>query len=124
MRSVNLRPMDPENVHICHIFQAGVKNLCPEDPKDACIQIWMGGVATREGHHTWTTSHVDFVHLLPEVICCVIHTHCIPLFEMVTVDIDLVTLVICEVGRFGVILLVKDAGKEVVQHLCNKVLCD
>jgi len=123
MSSVDLEPMDPENVHVRHVFQAGVKNLYPEDPKDTGIQIWVGGVAAREGHHVWTTSHVDFVHLSPEIICRVIHTHRVPLFETVAVDVDLVTLVICEVGRFRVILLAKDAGEEVVQHLCDKVLC-
>jgi hypothetical protein len=112
---VDLKPTDPENVHVFHRFQVGMKNLHSEDPEDSCVQIWVGGVAVRECHYIRATPHVDLVHMSLEVIGSVIHAHRIPLFETVTVDVDLIALGIREVGRFGIILLVKDAGEEVVQ---------
>ena len=48
---VNLKPVDPEDVHAHQCFQAGMKNLHSEDSKDPRIQIWVGGVAARESHH-------------------------------------------------------------------------
>ena len=59
---------------------------------------------------------------MPEVICGVIHAHRIPLFETVAMNVDLVTVVICEVGRFRVVLLVKNVGEEVVQQLRDNAL--
>ena len=82
----------------------------------------MGWVAVREGHHIWTTSHVNLVCPSPEVVRGVIDSHRVPLLKAVAMDINFVALGVREAGRFGVILLVEDSSEEVIRQLWNEVL--
>ena len=79
-------------------------------------------MVVREGHHVWTSSHVDFISMSPKVVGGVIHGHCKPLLKAVSVDENLIALLISELRRFGIILLVEDSGKEVVRELWNEIL--
>lgn len=71
----------------------------------------MEWVAVRKGHHVLAVPHVDLVCLPPEVIGSVVDACCVPLLKAVAMDIDFVALVICEVGRLGFILPVKDPSE-------------
>lgn len=122
MVPVDLEPADPQHVHVCRFVQRWVQDPDLVDTEDPCIQMGMGGVTARECHHIWTTSHVDFVHLSPEVICGVVHAHRVPLFKTVTVDVELVAVIVCEPGEFRIILPVEDSGEEMICQLWNEVL--
>jgi hypothetical protein len=41
---------------------------------------------------------------------------------MIAMDVELVTIVICKLGGFRVILFVEDSGNEVIRKPWNKVL--
>jgi len=120
--SVNLEPTDPEDIHICEFRHGGVQNPDPVDREDTYVYVWVGGVARRECHHVWTASHVYLVHPSPEVIRSVEDAHRAPLLKFVTGNKDLVAVAICECGRFGIVLAVEDASKQVVCQLWDKVL--
>ena len=57
-----------------------------------------------------------------EIICCVVDAHSALLFKVILGNVEFVAVVICECGWVRVILLVEDAGKEVVFEFWNEVL--
>ena len=119
---VHFEPTDPEDIHVCQFGQARMQDSDSVDPEDPRIEVWVGRVATRESHHVWTTPRVDLVYLSSEVVCGVVNTRGAPLLEAVAMYKELVALIICKVGRFWIILLVKNTGEEVIGQLRNKVL--
>jgi hypothetical protein len=119
---VHFKPTDPEDIHVHQFGQAWMQDSDSVDPEDLHIEVWAGRVATRESHHVWTTPCVDLVYLSSEVVCGVVNTRGAPLLEAVAMYKELVVLIICKVGRFWIILLVKNTGEEVIGQLWNKVL--
>ena len=119
---IELKPMDPQYIHVCQLSQTRVQDCDLVDTKDLCIYIWVGWVSMRESHHLWTTPYVALVSLSQEVTCCIVDDHCIPLLKAVAMDIDFVALSIHEAWQVRMVLPVEDSGKEVICQLQNEVL--
>ena len=120
---VYLEPMDPNDIHadlIRHCWS--VEDINSEDPKDLCIGVWVNFVL-RESHYMRPILHVHPILAPPEIICCIVDVHRVPLFKTIFRNMELVA-VLCGERRWlaGVVLPVKDTGEKVVFELHNKVL--
>jgi hypothetical protein len=121
---VNLKPTDPEDIHVCHFSNCWVQNLDPVNSKDTCIDVWMGRVTMGKRHHVWAASCIDLVYTPLKVVGSVIHTHCASTLEGIAGNEDLVAIVICKSARFRIILAMIDASEEVIHQFWDKVLAE
>lgn len=68
----------------------------------------------RQGHHIRMTLQVDLIAALLDIVCCVVHRHCVPLFEVLASNVNLIMIMIHEHGQFRVVLVAQNASEEVV----------
>ena len=98
-----------------------MENIQSEDPEDPCICVWVNSVP-REGYNIQPVLHVHSVLPPLEIIGRVVDVHAVPLFKSIFRNIELVAVLRSECGWLGVILIVENAGKEVILELHNEVL--